>query len=136
MEFVKVGLAMINSLSMFSNLYSQKKQAFVKQRYDELYAHELAHKSAAGTYGGAIVIEKDSNGIPVGGHVSIQMPTLDKKNPDKTIKHTDTVIRAAMAPTDPSSQDYKVAAEARAIRSQALAMKNDSRVGKKLDYQA
>lgn len=136
MEFVKVGLAMINSLSMFNNLYSQKKQAFVKQRYDEIYAHELAHKSAAGTYGGAIVIEKDSNGIPVGGHVSIQMPTLDKKNPDKTIKHADTVIRAAMAPTDPSSQDYKVAAEARAIRSQALAMKNDSRVGKKLDYQA
>lgn len=127
---------MINSLSMFNNLYSQKKQAFVKQRYDEIYAHELAHKSAAGTYGGAIVIEKDSNGIPVGGHVSIQMPTLDKKNPDKTIKHADTVIRAAMAPTDPSSQDYKVAAEARAIRSQALAMKNDSRVGKKLDYQA
>ena len=69
-------------------------------------------------------------------HVSIQMPTLDKKNLDKTIKHADTVIRAAMAPTDPSSQDYKVAAEARAIRSQALAMKNDSRVGKKLDYQA
>lgn len=136
MEFVKVGLAMINSLSMFNNLYSQKKQAFVKQRYDEIYAHELAHKSAAGTYGGAIVIEKDSNGIPVGGHVSIQMPTLDKKNLDKTIKHADTVIRAAMAPTDPSSQDYKVAAEARAIRSQALAMKNDSRVGKKLDYQA
>ena len=131
-----MGLAMINSLSMFNNLYSQKKQAFVKQRYDEIYAHELAHKSAAGTYGGAIVIEKDSNGIPVGGHVSIQMPTLDKKNPDKTIKHADTVIRAAMAPTDPSSQDYKVAAEARAIRSQALAMKNDSRVGKKLDYQA
>lgn len=127
---------MINSLSTFNNLYSQKKQAFVKQRYDEIYAHELAHKSAAGTYGGAIVIEKDSNGIPVGGHVSIQMPTLDKKNLDKTIKHADTVIRAAMAPTDPSSQDYKVAAEARAIRSQALAMKNDSRVGKKLDYQA
>ena len=127
---------MINSLSMFNNLYSQKKQEFVKQRYDEIYAHELAHKTAAGVYGGPIVIEKDSNGIPVGGHVSIQMPTLDRKNPDKTIQHADTVIRSAMAPSDPSSQDYKVAAQAQAIRSQALAVKTDSRIGKKLDYQA
>ena len=127
---------MINSLSMFNNLYSQKKQEFVKQRYDEIYAHELAHKTAAGAYGGPIVIEKDSNGIPVGGHVSIQMPTLDRKNPDKTIQHADTVIRSAMAPSDPSSQDYKVAAQAQAIRSQALAVKTDSRIGKKLDYQA
>ncbi len=127
---------MIHSVSMFNNLYSQKKQEFVKRRYDEIYAHELAHKSAAGEYGGAIVIEKDSNGVPVGGHVAIQMPTLDKKNPDKTIKHADTVIKAAMAPADPSSQDYKVAAEARAVRSQALAIKSDPRVGKKLDYQA
>ena len=114
----------------------QKKQDFVKSRYDEIYAHELAHKSVAGPYGGAIVIEKDFNGIPIGGHVSIQMPTLDKKNPDRTIKHADTVIRAAMAPADPSSQDYKVASEARAIRSQAMALKTNPQVGKKLNYQA
>lgn len=126
---------MINSLSMF-NLYTQKKQAFAKQRYDEIYAHELAHKSAAGVYGGAIIIEKDSNGIPVGGHVSIQMPVLDKKNPDKTIQHANTVIRAAMAPSDPSAQDYKVAAKAQYVRTQAQALKTNSRVGKKLDYQA
>ena len=84
---------------------------------------------------GNIVIENDSNGIPIGGHVPIQMPTLDKKNPDKTIKHADTVIRAAMAPSDPSSQDYKVAAEARAIKAEAEAYKS-SQPGQRLNLMA
>ena len=52
------------------------------------------------------------------------MPVLDKNDPDKTIKHAETVIRSAMAPGDPSEQDYKVAAEARAIKSQAESEKN------------
>ena len=127
---------MINSFSAFTNIYTQKKQDFIKQRYDEIYAHELAHKQAAGSFGGAIVIEKDSNGIPIGGHVAIQMPVLDKTNPDKTIKHSDIVIRAAMAPSDPSTQDYRVAAKARNIKSQAQAIKVDPKVGNRLDYQA
>ena len=119
-----------------NNLYSQQRQEFIKKRYDDIYAHELAHKNAAGAFGGDIVIEKDSNGIPVGGHVSIKMPVLDKKNPDKTIQHANTVINAAMAPSDPSSQDYKVAAEARSILNEANLYKDKSKSGKKLDIQA
>lgn len=127
---------MINSFSSFNNLYTNKKQDFIKKRYDEIYAHELAHKQAAGSFGGAIVIEKDGNGIPVGGHVAIKMPTLDKSNPDKTIQHADTVIRAAMAPSDPSTQDYRVAAEARNIKAKAQAFISDPKVGNRLNYQA
>ncbi len=127
---------MINSFGSFNSLYANQKQNFIKQRYDEIYAHELAHKNAAGSFGGAIVIEKNSEGIPVGGHVAIKMPSLDSENPDKTIKHADTVIRAALAPSDPSSQDYKVAAEAKSIRQKAQGIKSDSRLGKRLDYQA
>lgn len=127
---------MINFSGSLNNLYSQQKQNFIKQRYDEIYAHELAHKNAAGSFGGSIVIEKDGNGIPTGGHVAIQMPKLDPQNPDKTIQHADTVIRAAMAPSDPSSQDYKVAAEARSIRSKAQGLKTNPHLGNKLDYQA
>lgn len=119
-----------------NNWYSQQRQEFIKKRYDDIYAHELAHKNAAGALGGDIVIEKDSNGIPVGGHVSIKMPVLDKKNPDKTIQHANTVINAAMAPSDPSSQDYKVAAEARSILNEANLYKDKSKSGKKLDIQA
>ena len=111
---------MINSFGSMNNLYAQQKQNFIKQRYDEIYAHEL---------------EKNGEGIPVGGHVSIQMPKLDPENPEKTIQHADTVIRSAMAPSDPSSQDYKVAAEARSIKAKAQSMKsNNPNVGNKLNY--
>jgi len=108
------------------------QQQAIRQQYREIYAHELAHKNAAGSLAGPIVIEKDSNGIPVGGHVSIQMPTLDKEHPEKTIKHAETVIKSAMAPSDPSEQDYKVASQAKAIKTQAEKVQKQN----KLDYYA
>lgn len=79
----------------------------------------MAHKIAGGSFAGSISVQKDSNGIPVSGHVPIQMPILDKKNPKKTIDHAKQVIKAALAPSDPSSQDYKVASEAEAIKAKA-----------------
>ena len=111
---------------------AQQKQALIKKNYAEIYAHEAAHKRAAGSLGGPIVIEKNSEGIPVSGHVSIQMPKIDKANPAKTIEQADIVIKSAMAPSDPSSQDYKVAAEARSIKAQA----EDIQKKKRLDYYA
>lgn len=117
---------MIGSLGFNSGLYQQQKNEFIKQRYNEIYAHEQEHKRAAGSFGGAIVIEKDGQGIPTGGHISIKMPVLDKSNPDETIKHADTVIKSAMAPSDPSKQDYKVAAEAKAIKNEATKYKQQS----------
>lgn len=116
------------TISTFRNL----EQQAIRERYNHIYRHELAHKSAGGAYAGPIVIEKDSNGIPVGGHVSIEMPKLDKNNPDKTIAHADTVIKSAMAPGDPSEQDYKVANQAKNIKAQAENIKTK----KRLDYYA
>lgn len=113
----------------------QQRQAMIQQRHNEIYAHELKHKRAAGSFGGGIVIEKDANGVPVGGHVDIFMPSLDKKDPDKTIKHANTVIKSAMAPSDPSNQDYKVAAEARTIRAEAESYKGNQS-GQKLNVMA
>lgn len=108
----------------FSSNQNYQRQAMIKQRHDEIYAHELKHKNAAGSLGGAIVIEKDANGVPTGGHVDILMPTLNKKDPDKTIKHADIVIKSAMAPNDPSDQDYRVAAKARSIKAEAESYKS------------
>lgn len=108
------------------------QQQAIRQQYNEIYAHELAHKNAAGSLAGPIVIEKDANGIPVGGHVSIQMPTLDKEHPEKTIQHADVVIKSAMAPSDPSEQDYRVAFQAKKIKSQAEHIQKQH----KLDYYA
>lgn len=103
----------------FPKAITQQKNSLIKKNYAEIYAHEAAHKRAAGSYAGPIVIEKNSEGIPVGGHVSIQMPVLDENNPKSTIEHADTVIKSAMAPSDPSSQDYKVASEAKSIKQKA-----------------
>lgn len=121
-----------------SNSFNQQqKNAYVQQKYNEIYEHEQAHKRAAGSFGGSIVIEKDANGIPTGGHVDILMPTLNKEKPDETIKHADTVIKAAMAPSEPSNQDYKVAAKARAIKAEAESYQNkNGSVGQKLNVVA
>lgn len=111
------------SISLFRSL----EQQAINRRYNEIYNHELAHKNAAGSLAGPIVIEKDSNGIPVGGHVSIKMPVLNKQNPKETIEHANKVVKAALAPSDPSDQDYRVASQALAIKAQAQ---------RKLDYMA
>ena len=127
-------MAGINLFYNFTNPFEKQKEqrqaqkdALIKKNYDEIYAHELAHKSAGGSLAGSIVIEKNADGIPVGGHVNIKMPSLDPNNPQKTIDHANTVIKAAMAPADPSSQDYKVASEAANIKTQAESLQQKSK---------
>ncbi len=125
-------------INSFSNSFStplrerqKQKDDLIQRNYNHIYAHEMAHKMAGGSFAGAISIEKNADGIPVSGHVPIQMPVLDKANPQKTIDHANTVIKAAMAPSDPSSQDYKVAAEAADIKNKAESLK--SKTGSKLN---
>lgn len=136
---------MINSFR-FGNLYSdfagqqakqnnEQRQSLINKNYNEIYAHEMAHKSAGGALAGSIVIEKNSDGIPVGGHVAIKMPSLNPDNPQQTIDEANIVIRSAMAPGDPSPQDYKVAAKARQIKAQAQGMLQGDK-GKKLNIMA
>lgn len=118
------------------SMFQQSKQSLIKSRYNEIYAHEMKHKMAGGSFAGNIVIERDQNGIPNGGHVNIKMPTLNKENPEETIKHADVVIKSAMAPSDPSAQDYKVAAEARNIKAKAKSEENKPQAGSKLNFYA
>lgn len=121
---------------MVANCLSKMaKQDLITKNYNHIYAHEMAHKAAGGQFAGAISIERNADGIPVSGHVPIQMPSLNRKNPQQTIDHANTVIRAALAPSDPSGQDYKVANQAANIKMQAQALKNKNQ-GNKLDLQA
>ena len=117
------------SVPMFK---AQQKQALIRKNYAEIYAHEAAHKRAAGSLAGPIVIERNADGIPVSGHVSIKMPTLNKANPKETIEKADIVFKSAMAPSDPSAQDYKVAAQAKSVKAQAESIQKKQR----LDYYA
>lgn len=97
-----------------------KFQAFRAQRNSEVMAHEQAHASAAGAFGGSIHIDYDQNGVAQGGHVPIAMPSMDRANPENTASHAQTVISAATAPgADMSGQDASVAARAQSILGQA-----------------
>lgn len=117
-----------NAQNMMRQQQQAQKNALIKKNYDEIYSHELAHKLAGGHLAGAIVIEKNSQGIPFAGHVDIKMPKLNPQNPKQTINDANTVINAAMAPADPSGQDYKVAAQALQIKNQAQSIQNNKRL--------
>ena len=120
----------------FMNIPAIKNQQklLIKNNYQKILRHEQAHKNAGGALAGAIVIERNAQGIPVGGHVSIKMPTLNPKNPQRTINNANTVIDAALAPTDPSPQDYRVASQAKSVKAQAINLQNKQK--KKVDYYA
>ena len=59
------------------------------------------------------------------------MPKLNQENPQQTIDEADIVIKSALAPSDPSSQDLKVASQAKGLKQKAQKIKAG-----KLDYYA
>lgn len=111
--------------SVLSNELTEEEQRIVeelKQTDREVRAHEQAHKSAAGPYAGAISYETvtgpDGRQYAVGGEVPIDTSPIPN-NPQATIQKMDIVIRAALAPADPSPQDFAVARTAQQVRAQA-----------------
>ncbi|AJC90047.1 hypothetical protein, SprA-related family [Campylobacter subantarcticus LMG 24377] len=89
----------------------------------EVRAHEAAHQAAGGALAGAASFGytrgPDNKMYAIEGEVPIRM---QKGNtPEETIANAMQVIAAAMAPADPSPQDYKVAAN-------AMQMQNDARM--------
>jgi hypothetical protein len=107
----------------------QQQQAFeqvvaqLKSRDREVKAHEQAHLSAAGPYAtGGIKYDyqtgPDGQKYAVGGSVGIDTSPVSG-DPEATIQKMRVVQAAAMAPAQPSSQDFKVAAQASQISMQA-----------------
>lgn len=86
----------------------------------EVRIHELAHQSAgAGTGGASFSYQQGPDGkmYAIGGEVSIDMSTGN--TPEETVAKMQAVKVAALAPSDPSPQDLKVASTATQIESQA-----------------
>ena len=84
-------------------------------------AHELAHKAAGGSFAGApsyqYVTGPDGKKYAVAGEVPI---SIKKGNtPKETIANMKQIKAAALAPSDPSPQDLKVAATAEMIENKA-----------------
>lgn len=105
---------------------SDEQQARVqelKQRDAEVRRHEQAHTHAGGSLVGAPSYEytrgPDGRQYAVNGEVGID--TRPARTPEATIRKMEAVIRAALAPADPSAQDRRVAAEARQAKVDAEA---------------
>ena len=101
----------------------EKQVEKLKQRDREVRAHEQAHARAGGAYAGApsYTFQQGPDGgrYAIGGEVAID--TSPERTAEATIRKMQVVIRAATAPAEPSSQDLKVAQQARAQLAEAQA---------------
>lgn len=98
------------------------------QRNRDVNAHEDAHKSAAGVYGGPKVIEFGSdqlgNKVALGGHVSIKMPPVvtfhaPMTQIEKAERHAGIVSFAATAPRSLGGDAGKLSDADRSVNAQA-----------------
>jgi len=87
----------------------------------KVIAHEMAHKTVAGRYAGAVhyTYTKGPDGklYITGGEVSLDIS--EEAEPEETVKKMEIIEAAALAPADPSSQDIRVAQTAAIKRMQA-----------------
>lgn len=103
----------------------QEQVEELKVRDAEVRIHEQAHVSAGGAYvtGGPSYTYQtgpDGNKYAIGGEVGIDTGEISG-DPEATIRKMQTVAQAALAPAEPSGQDYKVAAAARQKEAKARA---------------
>lgn len=108
-----------------SEMTNEEKQQLLQlqQRDQEVRAHEQAHMSAGGQYttpaNFSYETGPDGQQYAVGGEVGIDVSEIPD-NPEATIVKMRIVERAALAPRDPSGQDYAVASQARAKEANAF----------------
>jgi CRISPR/Cas system-associated exonuclease Cas4 (RecB family) len=90
-------------------------------RDTEVKAHEAAHKAVGGGLTGAASYTyqrgPDGKMYAIGGEVSISMKS--GSTPEENISNARQIAAAAMAPANPSPQDYAVATSARVMEMKA-----------------
>ncbi|HUE90826.1 putative metalloprotease CJM1_0395 family protein [Pseudomonas sp.] len=100
----------------------QLEIAELVSRDQEVRAHEQAHSAVGGRYAGAPTYTfsrgPDGKRYAVGGEVSIDVGAVPN-NPEATLRKMEIVLRAALAPAEPSAQDLRVASQAQAQMTQA-----------------
>lgn len=104
----------------------------LQQRDKEVRTHELAHATAGGAATGSpsytFEIGPDGKKYATDGEVSVDLTTV-AGDPQATIVKMQKIHAAAMAPTNPSAQDTRVAASAAqtilAAQSELLALKGN-----------
>lgn len=101
----------------------QKQVEELKARDTEVKTHEQAHIAAGGSYvrGGASYDYQtgpDGKKYAVGGEVSIDTSAVEG-DPQATINKAQVILKAALAPAEPSGQDKAVASQARQMMANA-----------------
>lgn len=98
--------------------------AELASRDQEVRAHEQAHAAVGGSHAGAPSYTysrgPDGKRYAVGGEVSIDVAAVPN-DPEATLAKMEIVVRAALAPAEPSAQDLRVAAQAQAQMVEARA---------------
>ncbi len=112
-----------------TSLSSEQQRALIQLQVSDrrVRAHEQAHLSAAGALaqGGtsySYATGPDGELYVVAGEVQIDSAPIPG-NPEATVMKMEQVVRAALAPVDPSSQDLAVAADAAAKAARAESQK-------------
>jgi hypothetical protein len=99
----------------------QQEILALSNRDREVRAHEQAHTAVGGSYAGAPTYTfqrgPDGRSYAIGGEVSIDAGI--SSDPAATIRKMEQVQRAALAPAEPSAQDFSVAARAQVLAAQA-----------------
>jgi hypothetical protein len=93
----------------------------LKARDTEVRNHENAHQSAGGQFAGSpsytYQAGPDGRRYAIGGEVSIDVSP--EKDPAAIIAKMESIRRATTAPAEPSPQDFKVAAAAQRMMTEA-----------------
>ena len=99
----------------------QRQISELQQRDREVKAHEQAHKSAGGSHvtGGSFTYQTGPDGrrYAIGGEVTLD--SSPGSTPQETLRKADLIRRAALAPANPSPQDYRVASQANLMAAEA-----------------
>jgi hypothetical protein len=102
----------------------------------DVRSHEAAHASVGGAYAGSpsYTMQRgpDGKAYAIGGEVGIDVSAV-ANNPAATISKMEVVMRAALAPADPSAQDLRVAAQAQGLAAAARAELAQERRSENLD---
>ena len=96
----------------------QKQVEELKARDTEVRAHEQAHIAAGGSSRYDYQTGPDGKKYAVGGEVSIDTSAVEG-DPQATINKAQVILKAALAPAEPSGQDKAVASQARQMMASA-----------------
>ncbi|GAA4254928.1 hypothetical protein GBZ26_20765 [Azospirillum formosense] len=100
----------------------QQRQVQELKRIDaSVRQHEAAHQAAGGPHAGgaSFTFTRGPDGKNYATAGEVQVDVSAESDPEATARKMDTVKAAALAPSDPSAQDLRVAQQADAAKMQA-----------------